>query len=150
MSEVSLSEFASKVRAKNRISFGDVRRLQRDYLADGIGSREDLELLIGLDREIARVDSAWERWLVTMAVDFVVWVERPTGVVSEETAEWLASTLRGEGECLTKTGRLIAREVAQEAAAFENEALAILALATAKGNVRSAAPISYEAETLAA
>jgi hypothetical protein len=149
MSEVSLSEFASKVRAKKRISFGDVRRLQRDYLADGIASRADLELLIGLDREIGRIDSAWERWLATMAVDFVVWVERPTGVVSEETAEWLASTLRADGDCPTKTGRLIAREVAQEAAAFENEALAILALATFKANT-GRSPVHLEAEPLAA
>jgi hypothetical protein len=39
MITVSLSEFAAKVRQKNRISFGDVRRLQRDILPDGIASR---------------------------------------------------------------------------------------------------------------
>lgn len=147
--EVTLAEFASKVRAKNRISFGDVRRLQRDYLADGIGSREDVELLIALDHEIARIDTAWERWLVSMVVDFVVWVERPTGIVSEETAEWLASMLKGDREGPTKTGRLIAREVAQEAAAFENEALTILACATSKtGGART--PAQLDAEPLAA
>ena len=35
---ISLSDFAIKVRSKNRISFGDVQRLQRNVIPDGIGS----------------------------------------------------------------------------------------------------------------
>jgi hypothetical protein len=128
MSKVSLSEFASKVRAKNRISFGDVQRLQRNVLSDGIGSREEAELLIDLDRNIARTDRAWQRWLVVTVVDFVVWTERPTGILNENTVSWLAGILiANAGPRLTKTGRLIAREIAEEAQAFENDALATLA-----------------------
>jgi len=130
---ISLSDFAIKVRSKNRINFGDVQRLQRNVLPDGIGSREDAELLIDLDREIARTDRAWERWLVATIVDFVVWAERPTGVVDENTAGWLAAALNGpETTRPTKTARLIAREIAEEAQGFENEALATLAAALTK------------------
>ena len=137
---ISLSDFASKVRSKNRISFGDVQRLQRNVLPDGIGSREDAELLIDLDREMARTDRAWERWLVATIVDFVVCAERPTGVVDENTAIWLAAALNGgESTRTTKTARLIAREIAEEAQGFENEALATLAAALTKWKSKQSA-----------
>lgn len=136
----SLSEFANKVRVKDRISFGDVQRLQRDILPDGISTREDADLLIHLDRDIARIDRAWERWLVAMVVDFVVWAERPTGVVDEDTARWLAATLNGpDGAHPTKTGRLIAREIAEEAHGFENEALTALGTSLSKLKARKTA-----------
>jgi hypothetical protein len=125
---VSLSDFASTVRAKNRISFGDVQRLQRNVLPNGIGSREEAELLISLDGDIARADRSWQRWLVVTVVGFVVWTERPTGILNENTVSWLASLLTANADPrLTKTGRLIAREIAEEAQAFENDALATLA-----------------------
>ena len=137
---ISLSDFASKVRSKNRISFGDVQRLQRNVLPDGIGSRADAELLIELDRETARTDRAWERWLVATIVDFVVWAERPTGVVDENTANWLAAALNGpETTPPTKTARLIAREIAEAAQGFENEALATLAAALTKRKAKQSA-----------
>ena len=58
MSKVSLSEFVSRLRQKGGISFGDVQRLQRDVLPDGIGAREEAELLIELDRHVSRADDA--------------------------------------------------------------------------------------------
>jgi hypothetical protein len=138
MSNTSLSDFAGRLRAKNRITFADVQRLRRDVLPDGITSREDTELLISLDCDVSRSNAEWERWLVAMVVDFVVWTERPTGVVHEETAVWLAATLNGEGAGTTETGRLIAREVVQEAEAFENEALTALASTFATRKSRTA------------
>ena len=41
----SLQTFINKVHAAGRISFGDVKRLQRDILPDGISSRDEAELL---------------------------------------------------------------------------------------------------------
>ena len=124
----SLTEFTYKAREKNRISFGDVQRLQRDILPGGIESREQAEILIDLDRQVARADAAWSRFLAAMLVDFVVWAERPTGMVDEDTARWLAAMLTGHGAAAaTRTARLIAREIVEEAQAFENDALATLA-----------------------
>lgn len=140
MIKISLSDFAGRVREKNRISFGDVQRLQRDVLPDGIASREDAETLLGIDREVTRADVAWSRWLVAALVDFVVWAERPTGVVDEEMARWLAAALAGGGARHGKTARLIAREIAQEAQAFENDALAALAAGVAKPRASQAGP----------
>jgi hypothetical protein len=128
MNNRSLSEFVSKALEKNRISFGDVRRLQRNILPDGIGSREEAELLLALDGKAGRRDAAWTRWLLAAIVDFVVWSERPTGVVDEDAADWLASCLRDDRrskDCARAT--LIAREIVEEAQAFENEALMTLA-----------------------
>src|SRR3954469_3192828 len=87
------SDFTDKILAKDRIGFGDVRRLKRDILPDGIASREQAEALLALGREVRKADAAWERCLVTTIVDFVVWAERPTGIVDENTALWLAAAL---------------------------------------------------------
>jgi hypothetical protein len=124
MSEHSLSEYADKIFQKDRISFGDVQRLQRSVLPNGVASREEAELLIELDRRVEKSDDTWRRCLVAMIVDFVVWSERPTGVVEEDTARWLSAALDGSA---SSTARLIVREIAEEAQAFENDALLALA-----------------------
>ena len=44
----TLREFVTKALLTKRIGFGDLRRLQRDILPDGITSREEAEILIAL------------------------------------------------------------------------------------------------------
>jgi hypothetical protein len=128
MDNKSLCEFNARALAKGRISFGDVRRLQRDIMPNGIGSRDEAELLLALDGQVGRRDPEWTRWLIAMVVDFVVWAERPTGVVDESTASWLASALRQHhpSKGCARAPR-IAREIVEEAQAFQNEALLALA-----------------------
>jgi len=109
----SLQAFASNVQKAGRISFGDVKRLQRDILPDGISSRAQAELLITLDQTVSRADRAFADWLVAMMVDFVVWGLRPTGTVDAETAAWLTPFLVGQRA--TKTMLRLARELAAEA-----------------------------------
>ena len=127
MNKVSLSEFASRIRFKKRIGLADVQRLQRDILLDGIGCREEVEVLVALDRAVACADPAWSAFLVAAFVEFVVWAERPTGMVKADTARWLAATLAGDQASPTITARLIAREIIEEAHALENDALNALA-----------------------
>jgi hypothetical protein len=114
MSNNNLAEIVAKTIVKGRISFGDVRRLQRDVLPDGVSSREEVELLLALDRAATRTDRSWTEWLVPAIVDFVVWGERPTGLVEADAAAWLTTAL-GAGGTPTKAARLIAREIAREA-----------------------------------
>jgi hypothetical protein len=114
MSTTSLQDFIAKTAAKKRITFGDVRRLQRSILPDGIVDREQADQLLDLDRAVARADAAWADWLVAGVVDFAVWGERPTGIVEGEAASWLGEALTRGGP-LTKAGRRIAREVRREA-----------------------------------
>jgi hypothetical protein len=127
MTNNALCEFVSKASDRSRINFGDVRRLQRKILPDGVMSREEAELLIALDRSVTKADPSWTEYLVATIVDFVVWVERPTGFVDDDTALWLAEALSAGG-ALTRTARLIAREVAREVRgvdAAEDDAAAI-------------------------
>ena len=108
----SLQTFASNVQNAGRISFGDVQRLQRDILPDGISSRAEAELLLTLDQTVSRADRAFADWLVAMMVDFVVWGVRPTGTVDAQTAAWLTPFLAGQRA--TKAMRRLARELAAE------------------------------------
>ena len=86
MINLSLQVFANKVQKTGRISFGDVKRLQRDILPEGISSREEAEILLALDRTLGRADCYFADWLVAMMVDFVVWGTRPTGTIDTDTA----------------------------------------------------------------
>jgi hypothetical protein len=101
----SLQTFANKVQKAGCIRFGDVKRLQRDILPDGISSRQEAELLLSLEQSVDRADRAFGDWLVTME-DFVVWGLRPTGVIDAKTAAWLTPFLVG---LRTKTMRRLAR-----------------------------------------
>ena len=114
MSKNSLQSFTERTIAKGRIGFGDVRRLQRDILPEGISSREQADVLIALDRDIVRQDPAWVDWLVGALVDYVVWGERPAGYVDADKAVWITSVLDGGGKA-TRNARLIAREIVKEA-----------------------------------
>jgi hypothetical protein len=108
----SLQAFANKVQKVGRISCGDIKRLQRDILPDGINSRDEAELLLTLEQTVSRTDRAFSDWLVAMMVDFVVWGTRPTGVVDADTAAWLASfTTSHTG---TRTMRRFSEELTRE------------------------------------
>src|SRR5215212_445492 len=109
----SLQSFTNKVQAAGRISYGDIKQLQRDILPDGISAREEAELLLTLEQTVGRADRAFADWLVAMMVDFVVWGMRPTGTVDADAAAWLTPLLVGQRT--TKTMRRLARELAAEA-----------------------------------
>src|SRR3954447_19898724 len=131
----ALQAFASKVQKAGRISFGDVKRLQRDALPDGISCREEAEPLLTLEQSVSRADRAFSDWLVAMVVDFVVWGMRPTGTVDAETTAWLTPFLVGQRA--TKTMRGLAPGLA---AGAERGATALPspALSGASGNCASA------------
>ena len=127
MNKTFLTEFASRMRFKKWIGLADVQRLQRDILPDGIGCRDQVEVLVALDRAVACADPAWSAFVVAALVEFVVWAERPTGMVKADTARWLAAALAGDGASPTMTARLIAREIIEEAQVLEDDALNALA-----------------------
>ena len=108
----ALQTFANKVQQAGRISFGDVKRLQRDILPNGISSRDEAELLLTLEQSVGRADRAFGDWLVATMVDFVVWGMRPTGAVGADTEAWLSPFVVGQRT--TKTMRRLARELAAE------------------------------------
>ena len=111
----SLREFVDKTLRNKRITFSDVRLLQRDILPDGLTTREQAEALIALDQAVAKADPAWAGYLVAIVVDFAVWGSRPTGYVDPETARWLATWLSCEkpSKALLRIGREVVSEAQQ-------------------------------------
>jgi hypothetical protein len=114
MNNPALEIFATKMMTKSRITFGDVCRLRRDILPDGMTCREEAELLLKVDRLVGRADGSWVEWLANAIVEFAVWSERPTGHVNADQAFWLAQELSRQGP-LTKVGRRVVREIQLEA-----------------------------------
>ena len=109
----SLRAFVSNALERNRISFGDLRRLQRTVLPHGLLTREQAEVLIALDHTIARTDRAWADYLVAALTDFVVWRSSSPGRVEPETATWLVASLSCGRP--TRTTGMIARAIVREA-----------------------------------
>ena len=117
----TLREFVTKALLTKRIGFGDLRRLQRDILPDGITTRDEAEVLIALDRSIERIDKAWTEALVAGVTRFVVWTTDPPGTVHEEASAWLLAALA----CgRSKTALAIASEVVREAYDVDDALLA--------------------------
>src|SRR5215207_10072533 len=109
----SLRAFVTKALERNRISFGNLRRLQRTVLPHGFVTREQAEVLIALEQTIARTDKAWAGYLVAAITDSVVWHSSSPGRVEPEMAEWLVASL-----CCgrpTRTTGMIARAIVREA-----------------------------------
>ncbi len=134
MINTSLLAYADRIRRSERITFADVKRLQRDILPDGIVSRQDAEALIALDQAVGRAHPAWSGYLVTAVVDFVVWGSRPTGFVDADTARWLVQWLSSPEP--TKAALLIAREVVREADAVDDTLLSFAKRAPSRSPAR--------------
>jgi hypothetical protein len=103
-----LEDFVADRAARSRITFGDVRRLQRDYLPAGVSTCEEAELLIRLDGMVGRADRAWADWLVEAIVEF--------SLGSDASAEGQPAGARGRLKDIlaaagTKAARRITREI---------------------------------------
>ena len=131
MIKISLHGFVDRVMEKREISGDDVKALQRDIFADGIVSREEADVLIALDRAVAKADPTWADFLVRAVVDFAVWTARPTGYIDQDGARWLTQSLScGAGP--TATAARIAFEIVKEAHQVD-EVLLAYAMRTGHG-----------------
>jgi len=111
-----LEDFVADRAARSRITFGDVRRLQRDYLPGGISSCEEAELLIRLDGAVGRADKAWTEWLVEAVVEFALGSDAPEAGEQAGGRERLKDILAAAG---TRAARRIAREIQRAAERVE-------------------------------
>lgn len=138
MIATDLNAFADLVIRTGRVTFGDVQRLHRNVLPDGVSSREEIETLLRIEREVRRYDRSFAAWLVAHVVDYAVWGERPTGVLTEEMSEWLAPLLDKSRPVLVRIAKEIAAE-AQEVGTSLDEFVA----------AADACPVPAEAESAA-
>ena len=81
-----------------KVTAQDVGWLRREVFADGEVTRDAADELFAVAK--ARMANApeWTELFVELITDHVVWQARPTGVVTEDQAEWL---LRQADECQT-------------------------------------------------
>jgi hypothetical protein len=112
MENNKLQDFVTITVFHNRITFGDVRRLQRDHLPHGVTNREQVEMLLQLDGMIDRADRAWADWLVTAVFDFAVFSERSVDAVESGTCDWLLDHLAAL-DVSTKVTRRLERDLHQ-------------------------------------
>lgn len=93
MTVTSLHTFAERVREARRIRFGDLRRLQRDVLPDGITSREEAEILLEMDRAADRTDPDWPGFLAGALKGYVASAATGPGGPPPDLAVWLSSRI---------------------------------------------------------
>jgi hypothetical protein len=115
MSTERLQDFATSVITRGQLTFGDVRRLQRDYLPGGITNREDAELLIALGDKLVRADKAWAEWLVAALAHWLASRERSDASIQDAVKTWLES-LPAASPDATRFGRRIGRQIRRELA----------------------------------
>ena len=124
MSGTSLQDFICRALEHNRISFGDLCRLQRDILPDRITTREETEILLALDRSVDRADRGWREYLIIAVRDFVIWGSPPAGHIDGDKAQWMMTALSNSSP---KTARALTREIVREGPAFDDDLRAVAA-----------------------
>jgi hypothetical protein len=142
-----LQDFAARALAKGRITFGDVRRLQRDYLPEGLSSIEETRVVLSLDGSIERADRAWSNWLVAAVVDFVARSEEAAFVDENSIDAWLqdAFTISGASPGVRRRiTRELRRDVqrSQQIAPFEGEAPAHIVVPDAPARAVGEIPLA--------
>lgn len=105
-----LQDFAASAMARSQISFGDVRRLQRDCLPHGITTRDEAESLISLNATLVRADKAWAAWLVPALADFVT-AHQSADVSGLDAAGVSLQGLFAQSPSSAALGRKVARHI---------------------------------------
>jgi len=123
INDLSLESFVTSAIAHGRITFGDVRRLQRDYLPNGIESRAQAEMLTSLATEIGRADRSWRQWFAAALNNFATKSAEGGAAARDETIAWLEQ-LAEKPSLARRTGRKIARQLREKAEPTETTTLA--------------------------
>ncbi len=72
-----------------KVTAQDVAWLRREVFADGEVTRETADELFAVARAGMNNAPEWTELFVELITDYVVWQSRPTGVVTDEEAQWL-------------------------------------------------------------
>jgi hypothetical protein len=121
MDNPALEKFIARALHARRIGFGDLRRLQRDILPEGISTPAEAEALLALDDVVSKVDGAWPSYLSALCRNFVLRLS-PAGGVEPNTLAWLVDCLSGAKPA---TALFIARELVRVADVTDPTLLAL-------------------------
>lgn len=114
MTNTALELFCTRIVDAGRLTQDDVRELAREILPDGIMGREEADLLLALDRAVADSHEGFAAFVTAEVVNFAVYGERPTGIITREMSAWLSASIAGR-KGPTALGSRIAMEIVREA-----------------------------------
>lgn len=114
MTNTALELFCTRIVDAGRLTQDDVRELAREILPDGIMGRDEADLLLALDRAVSDTHEGFAAFVTAEIVNFAVYGERPTGIITREMAAWLSASLAGR-KGPTALGSRIAVEIVREA-----------------------------------
>lgn len=120
----SLTGFVTSAITHGRITFGDVRRLQRDYLPGGIETRAQADMLTALAAEVEHTDRSWTQWFAAALTDFAAKSAEGGDAARDETTTWLEQ-LSGKPGFARRTSRKIARQLRGRAEPAETTAVVV-------------------------
>ncbi|HEY1542923.1 MAG TPA: hypothetical protein VGG01_10985 [Xanthobacteraceae bacterium] len=141
--DLGLASFVTSAAAHRRITFGDVRRLQRDYLPDGITTREQAEMLTALAPQIEHADRSWRQWFAAALADFATKSAGSEATTRDETIAWLEQLSKTPG-MVKRISRKLARELRRGAELAEAPVIAAEETAVAAGVPQEAIAPSAE------
>ncbi len=78
-----------KLLERGTVTEADVVALRREVFTQHAPSRIEIEDLFAIDAVAQPKGEAWAEFFVETVTDFVVWGQRPTGLVEEADAHWL-------------------------------------------------------------
>jgi hypothetical protein len=136
MTNTALELFCTRIVDAGRLTQDDVRDLARDILPDGIMGRDEADLLLALDRAVADSHEGFAAFVTAEVVNFAVYGERPTGIITREMSAWLSASIAGR-KGPTALGSRIAMEIVREAETSD-ETLIAFALKAKSGLAKSA------------
>lgn len=68
-----------------------VRRLRFDLFRGDALSQDEADALLSIERTVRPDCPEWRDFFIDAIVDFLIWQQRPSGVLNEFQAEWLVS-----------------------------------------------------------
>jgi hypothetical protein len=104
-----------EVRAARSVSAEQVAGLERSMPLGGTVSEEMLDFLFTIDRYAERAAPAWTQLLARAVLSAVVLGEAPSGVLTEEKADWLIGRIGNDRIASMRSLELLARVMARSA-----------------------------------
>ena len=80
-----------------KITANDVMKMRREVFSDNIVKREEADWLFAIDRTAHEKSQEWEWFFCEAIVDHIVDRTEPQGLISEENADWLITSIVEEG-----------------------------------------------------
>ncbi|HEX2509617.1 MAG TPA: hypothetical protein VHK66_03785 [Microvirga sp.] len=142
MKATSLQTFVSRVAKAKRMSFADLRRLQRDVLPHGPTTRGEVEAIVALDRALTRADDGWRDYLLDAVRGFMT-----TSAATPEATRWLASILAAAPD---RTAQAIALAAIEELVEVDDALRAVARMGAKRKPNAAACTTGLIADTISA